>query len=171
VLKGRKRRPAPLSVLAGTPEKQSINKHNKMNQPTNQHLKIKSPLFLSKKMISYVQTVEVKPGRLPKVLKKLIWLSIFINILTIVLFFIFRNRIPPEVPLYYGLADGDNQLSQANGLLIPSLFALCVILLNTILAAITKNEFIKYALILTAFGVSILVTVTFVRIMLLVGSF
>jgi hypothetical protein len=143
-----------------------------MNQNTTvQRIRIKSPLFLSKKLISYVQASEVKPSRLPQLLKRAFWISVFINLANITAYFLLRNHLPPEIPLYYGMAEGDQQLAPTHGLLFPSLFALGVIIINSALALMIKNDFLKHVLILAALGITVLVAITTVKIVLLVGSF
>jgi pilus assembly protein TadC len=143
-----------------------------MNQnKAGENLNIKSPLFLSKKLISYVQATEVKPGRLPKNLKKALLFSVMLILLNFSAYLILKNRLPPEVPLYYGMAEGDLQLAPVHGLLFPSIFALSVIIINSVLALVIKNDFLKHVLVLTALGITILIVITTAKIMLLVGSF
>jgi hypothetical protein len=102
---------------------------------------------------------------------KLIAVSFVINILNILIIFVFRSRLPPEVPLFYGFAEGEDQLTNTLGLTIPSIFALSVILVNNLISLFVGNIFLKQILILAGFVVTIFATVTTYKIILLVGSF
>src|SRR5512135_1574284 len=86
-----------------------------------------------------------RPARI--LFKKLIYFLVSVNLLNIAFIFIFQKNIPPEVPLFYGLAEGTDQLTNTFGLLIPSLFSLGVIGLNVILSLVTENKFLRQTLI------------------------
>jgi hypothetical protein len=102
---------------------------------------------------------------------KLIMVSIFLNLICILGIFIARNNIPPQVPLYYGYARGDKQLSSSSGLVLPSLIAIGIIITNTTISLFINSDYLKKALIISSLLVTVLSLITTVKIMLLVGSF
>ncbi len=97
--------------------------------------------------------------------------SLLLNVFVIVGILLLGNRIPPEIPLYYGLAEGKSQLASTNELIIPSVISLSVLLLNLVLVYAVKDDFLKKVLIMSAFAVTLFSTITTVKIILLVGSF
>ena len=103
--------------------------------------------------------------------KKFLAASVLFSISAISIPIIFRNNLPPVIPLFYGLAEGENQLVHPLFLTIPAGLGLLIILINTLLSTIISNNFIKRSLILSSFAVSLLVFITTVKILLLVGSF
>lgn len=102
---------------------------------------------------------------------KLIIAAFVINILTVLFVLIFKRRLPPEVPLYYGLARGPQQLAGSINLIIPNIVSVVVLVINTLFAFFLKDEFIKKALIMSAVAGSILAFVAVFKIAFLVGDF
>lgn len=102
---------------------------------------------------------------------KLLYISFIANFLTILLLFIFRENIPPEIPLFYGYPEGENQLAQKSSLALPSLISIMVIITNSSIAFFTKDEFIKKTLVIASFAVTFLSLVTTIKIAFLVGSY
>lgn len=105
------------------------------------------------------------------ILPKIFFLSVFISLLIVAAVFVFYNRLPPEVPLYYGLPVGNLQLADRSYLILPSSIALAFIILNLILSVFIKDTFLKKSLIITGLALSIFSAVTTIKIMLLVGNF
>ncbi len=101
----------------------------------------------------------------------LIYTSILINVLSIGAIFILKNFLPPEVPLFYGLAEGVDQLTNINGLLVAPIVSLAVVILNAIIASLINSELLRKTLIVTGFSVTIFALVTLIQITLLVGYF
>ncbi len=97
--------------------------------------------------------------------------SLLVSIVTIVGILLLKDHIPPQVPLFYGLPEGEEQLTTQMGLTIPSFVALTFIVINTILATIFENAFVRNALVLTCFAITLFTTITTIKIFLLVGSF
>ncbi|OGM19406.1 hypothetical protein A2685_01980 [Candidatus Woesebacteria bacterium RIFCSPHIGHO2_01_FULL_37_10] len=113
--------------------------------------------------------IKVQIKRIPYL--KLIITSASISFLSIISVYVFKNKLPPEVPLYYGLSEGVEQLSSVNGLVIPGAISIVITAINTSLAYTSENDYIKKTLIISSFVLSIFAVVTVFRIMLLVGSF
>ena len=97
--------------------------------------------------------------------------SILLSISAVSIPLIFRNNLPPAIPLFYGLAEGENQLTRPLFLTIPGSIGLLIIVVNSLLSIFIASNFIKRVLILSSFAVSLLVFMTTVKILLLVGSF
>lgn len=104
-------------------------------------------------------------------LKRFLYASFGIALFNIVLVIALQRFIPPEVPLFYGEAVGENQLTTNLGLIIPGIVAVVVTLINLTLSFLLENAFLQKVLILSAFAVSLLCLITSVKIILLVGSF
>ncbi len=103
--------------------------------------------------------------------KDLLIVAIAINILVILIVLLLQKFFPPQVPLLYGLPEGELQLVSSLSLTIPSLISLLVIVINVIISYFLKEEFFKKILIITAIGLSIFSITTTVKIVLLVISF
>ena len=108
-------------------------------------------------------------GRIPFV--NIVYLSVGLCLVSIVATIALQNNLPPEVPLFYGLAEGEGQLSTSLGLITPSAASLIIILANTTLAVFIGNKFLQQTLIATGLVAAIFSTITTVKIILLVGSF
>jgi len=96
--------------------------------------------------------------------------GISINLILIILIFIFRNNLPPQIPLFYGLPEGEEQLASSLTLALPSLLSLIILLLNLGLSFIIQEEFIKRALILSSLLVALFSLITTFKIFFLVGN-
>jgi len=97
--------------------------------------------------------------------------SLLICIGTIAIIILLKEHIPPQVPLFYGTVEGEDQLVPTLGLTIPGFLALIIIVINTILATIFENNFVRNSLVLTAIAVTLFATITTFKILFLVGSF
>ena len=95
-------------------------------------------------------------------LAKMAYFSLILSILNILIVLVSQNNLPPEVPLFYGLARGQEQLASAIKLTLPAIISIFIIIINFILTTFTKNRFLQQALILTGFAVSFLSLITIV---------
>lgn len=103
--------------------------------------------------------------------RKLVYAALVINLLTAVLIIAIRSLLPPVVPLLYGLPAGAQQLVKTPFLLIVPLIAQLITLGNILLTLTTKDIFFKKTLVVTSIFISILSTITIVKIILLIGFF
>lgn len=94
-----------------------------------------------------------------------------LSLATILLVIILHGRLPPQVPLFYGLAQGEEQLVASYGLILPSTASFLIVVLNITLANFLKSDFLKKILILTGFVTASFASITTIKIILLVGSF
>lgn len=84
--------------------------------------------------------------------------------------YIVWNRLPPEIPLYYGLPNGTGQIAEKSRIIVPSTAAVSFIVLNTIITVIVNNQFLKKLLVITGFVLSIFALTTTLEIIFLVGN-
>lgn len=103
--------------------------------------------------------------------KKFIYVFLLLNIFTLVFIFVVISKLPPQVPLYYGLARSEAQLGTPSSLVIPCLFSLVALLINIVIASFIENDFLRKTLIIAGFAGILLSTITVIKIVFLVGSF
>jgi len=108
-------------------------------------------------------------SRLPYI--SLLYTSIVLNVSVILGILSLKMFIPPEVPLFYGLPEGQAQVASREELIIPSMVSLMVTLINISLASLLQNEFLKRSLIIVSLVIALLSLITTFEIVLLVGSF
>lgn len=84
---------------------------------------------------------------------------------------ILQKNLPPEVPIFYGRPVGKAQLTKTLGLTLPPLLSIFILGVNFALALLAPDTFIKKVLIAAAFTVSILTTITVIKVVFLVGFF
>lgn len=103
--------------------------------------------------------------------KKYIYPAIFTALLCLAGILLARTNLPPKVPLLYGQPAGEGQLVPTLGLLVAPGVSLAIILINTVVGFFIKDKFLKKALAVSALFMSILTTITVLKIIFLVGSF
>lgn len=103
--------------------------------------------------------------------RNLIFLSLIINLVALALVIVLQRHLPPQVPLFYGLPKTKEQLANSSSLIIPSIVAIGIMLLNILISQITNEEFFKKTLILTGTVSAFLSIITTVKIIILIGSF
>lgn len=104
-------------------------------------------------------------------LKKITIASIALSAASIALVSLLQKNLPPQVPLFYGLAEGEEQLATPILLIIPASISLIIIFVNSLISHLWKNEFLQEALIFAALAVSVLSAIATFKVILLVGSF
>lgn len=98
--------------------------------------------------------------------------SIFINLIIVVSILILRSSIlPPQVPLFYGLAQGEEQLAPSAALTIPSLVSILILLINIAISFLFTDEFLKKTLVISGIATTFFSVITTLKIAFLVGSF
>ena len=95
-------------------------------------------------------------------------ISLLVNLVAISIIFFLKNRLPPELPLFYGLPEGKDQLTQTLGLAIAPGVSFLITGTNLFLYYLIKNDFLKKTLIISSLVVSFFTTVTLVKIIFLV---
>lgn len=104
---------------------------------------------------------------------KYVYLSFLVNIICIVIIVVFlvTKLLPPEVPLFYGNAAGENQLAKSYFLVLPPVIGALTSAVNMALHYFNSDLFVKKVLVATSLFVSILSMITVFKIILLVGFF
>jgi len=95
---------------------------------------------------------------------------LLINLVMILLATLSIFVLPPEIPLLYGLPEGNDQLVKSWAITIPNLIAFILMFINTIFAINTKDEYIKKIIILAGFTATFFATITVIKIVFLVGN-
>lgn len=98
-------------------------------------------------------------------------ISVVLSLVTIAMTVILTGKLPPVVPLFYGRPVGEGQLVPTLSLLLAPGAAIILTIINTFLAILSKDDFLKKILVLTSFLVSLLLCITVAKIILLVGFF
>ena len=107
----------------------------------------------------------------PTSVQKISLLCITINLLLIATIFLLRKNLPPLIPLFYGLPVSQSQLSPLWGLAIPESVAIGLIVINEIISKLTKDTFLEKILLSLSVAVTVLSTITVLKIIFLIGSF
>lgn len=102
-------------------------------------------------------------------MKRLVVGTLIINLLLTVFILIFKNHIPPEIPLYYGLPEGAKQLARSEFIILPPIVSSLIISLNYLLGTLLKNEFLLRILVMTGVVACLFSTIAIVKILLLVA--
>ena len=100
-----------------------------------------------------------------------VYVSFVVNLVMIVLVLIVRRWLPPQVPLFYGMAEGEGQLAPSIFLPIPAIAAIGVTIVNIFISYSLNDVFVKKTLIVAGLAATFPATITVVKIVFLVGSF
>lgn len=103
--------------------------------------------------------------------KKLLIFVFVLGLGTIGLVLLLQKSLPPEVPLFYGLPKTEEQLASSLSLIIPSLAALTIIIINLLISQFIKDRYLKSVLVLVGVAGVFFATITTLKIIFLVGSF
>lgn len=103
--------------------------------------------------------------------RELVVSGIVLNLAVILLFFLLRNFLPPVLPLLYGRPAGSGQLLPDFGILLAPGLSMLFILINVIISNFLTDNFSKKLLISSAFLISLLTSITALKIIFLVGFF
>ena len=80
-------------------------------------------------------------------------------------------RLPPQVPLFYGLPETEERIASSWMLVIPSGVSFLILLVNASLSLFIEDEFPKKILVAASFAVTLFSAITTLKIISLVGSF
>ena len=104
-------------------------------------------------------------------LTKIVYATTAINIINIALIMLIQKGLPPEIPLFYGLAKGEDQIATSAELVIPPALSLLIAVVNLVVASFIKSSFLRQVLIITLLAVTLFSLIATIRIVMLVGSF
>lgn len=123
-----------------------------------------------KKHPSLNLTVQKEIASLDLPFKEYLLGSLAVNLFFILFVLFLKKWLPPQIPLFYGLAEGEEQLASSWMLVLPSLVAFVVTIINSVLAYLFKDPFLKKVFLFGSFALSAFSWITTVKIFFLVGS-
>lgn len=91
-----------------------------------------------------------------------------LNVVFIVILILISKDLPPQVPLYYGLPRGEQQLISPAALVLPIVLSSLFIVINNIVAYFIESLFLKRVLVFGSYFVSLLSIITIVNIIFLI---
>jgi hypothetical protein len=97
--------------------------------------------------------------------------ALIVNALMILWGIAVQKFLPPEIPLFYGVAEGENQLARSIFIFLPNIFALIILVANIFIAHLTTEEFFKKILIVAGIIATFFATITTIKVSFLIGSF
>ena len=103
--------------------------------------------------------------------KSFVYFSLTLNLILEILIFVVKSHLPPLVPLLYGLPSGVEQLTPTDLLFVVPISGIVITIINVLASNLTKDLFLKKILIISSSFVSLLLSITVVKIILLVGFF
>lgn len=112
--------------------------------------------------------IDPKFEKLP--LFNLIIILIIINLIILVIGLISKLILPPQIPIFFGLPQTEEQLGPSILIIMPTAICLAFILINTYVATKIENNYIKKALVFGSLAITLLSTIAILKIIFLVGS-
>ncbi len=91
-----------------------------------------------------------------------------VSLTTILIVILVSGLLPPQVPLFYGLPESEEQLAPTLGLIIPGVIALAICGINVLTAMFLEDEFLKKTLVASSFVAAFFATVTTLKIIWLI---
>jgi len=109
---------------------------------------------------------------LPKLpLKNYIYAAISLNVVVTLVIIIFKNFLPPIVPILYGRPSGEGQLVPTLGLLIVPAFSMAIAIVNSAVSNYSKNIFLQKILASASLLIAVLSAIAVLKIIFLIGLF
>lgn len=94
--------------------------------------------------------------------------TLLFNIVFIIILILISKKLPPQVPLYYGLPRGEQQLISPTTLVLPIVLSSLFIIINSAIAYFIESLFLKRVLVFGSYFVSLLSIITIVNIIFLI---
>lgn len=94
-----------------------------------------------------------------------------VSLTIVILGFMVQPMLPPQIPLFYGYPAGADQLAGKIYIVIPSLLALTLTLVNAFFAFFVKNIFLQKVLAGISLVAAFLAAITAGKIFFLIGNF
>lgn len=117
-----------------------------------------------------IKPVAVK-NQPPSTTQKALMAALIFDLLVITGIWLAKRWLPPQIPLYYGLPEGEKQLAPWWGLTLPAILSLIILGVNFFLTRLVKDDFLGKALIITAVISSVFAGYNILKIFLLVGNY
>jgi len=95
---------------------------------------------------------------------------LIVNLVVVLSVLLGLRILPPELPLFYGQAEGAEQLVRSQFLIVPSLGCILLFIINSFIASLIKDEFLAKTLTFVYFIASFFSTITTIRVFFLVAG-
>jgi hypothetical protein len=96
--------------------------------------------------------------------------SVCLLAITAFLFILLRNKLPPEIPLYYGKPPGAKQIANKNFLVLPLLLSALLVAINYAIASLLRDKYLQTILAALSILLSLIATIAVIKIIFLVGN-
>ena len=101
---------------------------------------------------------------------KTILITLAVNIFFLLVVLALQGSLPPLVPLFFGRPLGEEQLVPKIYLVVPLAFSILIVLINTLLLKLIREDLLQKILLATTFLVTALSFVTIFQVIRLVGN-
>lgn len=116
-------------------------------------------------MLTFIQRLRQIPFR------GYVYVSFGLSLATAFFILVMQSYLPPEVPLFYGRTVGPEQLVSKLEFIIPPGVSALITSTNALISTLISDDFLRKILAISSFVVSLLVTITILKISFLVGFF
>lgn len=101
-------------------------------------------------------------------LQKLAIVCFIINAVIVAIVLAVQKNLPPVVPLFYGLPEGQGQLASNTTLALPAAISSVFTIVNLLISRFTKDNFLEKVFVGLTITTLALSTITVIKIILLV---
>ncbi len=101
-------------------------------------------------------------------LQKLAIACFIINAIIVAIVLAVQKNLPPIVPLFYGLPEGQGQLATNTTLILPATISSIFTIVNLLISRLTKDNFLEKVFAGLTITTLALSTITVIKIILLV---
>lgn len=102
--------------------------------------------------------------------QKIVTACTITNLIVILIGLLAKFILPPQIPIFFGFPQTEEQLASSLFIVIPPIISLFFITLNSIFAIKMESNYIKKSLAFASFAVTLLSTIAVIKIIFLVGS-
>lgn len=92
------------------------------------------------------------------------------NLIVILIGLLAKFVLPPQIPIFFGFPQTEEQLASSLFIVIPPIISLFFITLNSIFTIKMESSYIKKSLAFASLAVTLLSTIAVIKIIFLVGS-
>lgn len=118
-------------------------------------------------MVKIKQLVDIKFEKIP--LLKIVIVCLLINVSLIIIGTLSQFILPPQIPLFFGLPQTEQQLASSIYIILPALLSLIITLFNLFLVTKLYDIYLKKMFIFTSLVLTLLSSVAIIKIIFLVG--
>lgn len=104
----------------------------------------------------------------PKI-KKIFYVAIILAVANLVFQLFATYFLPPEIPLLYGMPEGEQQLINSSSFYFSATAGIGIVLLNFLLTKLSQNGFFHYSMAISSVCINLFIFITGIKIFTLVG--